>query len=88
VALARNGGVPNARLEGRALDAVSGANRTVVDLLAALGEQGAMSARGMHRVLRIARTIADLAGRGEVAGEDVAAAAALRNDVAAQALAA
>ena len=35
-------------------------------------ETRSMSARGVHRVLRVARTIADLAGEGEVALEQVA----------------
>jgi magnesium chelatase family protein len=47
-------------------------------LLAELAEQDGLSARGVHRVLRVARTIADLAERGEVGPNDVLAAAALR----------
>jgi predicted ATPase with chaperone activity len=39
-----------------------------------------MSARGVHRVLRIARTIADLEGKPAVTERDVSAAAALRNE--------
>jgi magnesium chelatase family protein len=88
VALERSGGVPNARLAGRALELACQADRGAMRLLADLGSQAAMSARGLHRVLRISRTIADLAAREAVTWEDVAAAAELRNDSPAEALAA
>jgi magnesium chelatase family protein len=39
-----------------------------------------LSARGYHRVLRVARTAADLAGRDAVGSEDVALALLLRSD--------
>jgi len=39
-----------------------------------------MTARGIHRVLRVARTIADLAGDERVGGDAVSAAMALRED--------
>jgi magnesium chelatase family protein len=39
---------------------------------------GSLSARGRHRVLRVAQTIADLAGRDRVAGQDVLMALTLR----------
>jgi magnesium chelatase family protein len=39
-----------------------------------------LSARGYHRILRVARTAADLAGSDEVRGEDVAQALLLRAD--------
>jgi magnesium chelatase family protein len=39
---------------------------------------GSLSARGRHRVLRVAQTIADLAGRDRVAGQDVLLALTLR----------
>ena len=39
---------------------------------------GALSARGRHRVLRVARTIADLGGRERVAEDDVLTALSLR----------
>jgi magnesium chelatase family protein len=51
-------------------------------------ERQALSARGMHRVVRVARTIADLAGREAVSSEDVLTALGLRQDRAAPALAA
>jgi magnesium chelatase family protein len=37
-----------------------------------------LSARGFHRVLRVARTLADLAGSDRIRGEDVAFAVLLR----------
>jgi magnesium chelatase family protein len=39
---------------------------------------GWLSARGRHRVLRVARTIADLAGRQRVSREDILLALSLR----------
>ncbi len=42
-------------------------------------EQGTLSARGYHRVLRVARTIADLSGKGAMDVSHLAEAFALRN---------
>jgi magnesium chelatase family protein len=47
-------------------------------LLRAAGALGLLSARGQHRVLRVARTIADLHGSERVRAVDVGAALALR----------
>jgi magnesium chelatase family protein len=44
-------------------------------------EQGLLSARGQHRLLRVARTIADLNGGGRVRARDLGAALALRPEV-------
>jgi magnesium chelatase family protein len=55
------------RLDDRAEDALSRAYTV-----------GALSARGRHRVLRVARTIADLGGRERVARDDVLTALSLR----------
>jgi magnesium chelatase family protein len=41
-------------------------------------ERGALSARGQHRILRVARTIADLEGRDKVEVEHLSRALALR----------
>ncbi len=49
-------------------------------LLRGAREQGMLSARGQHRVLRVARTIADLDGCERVRQEHVAQAIALRGD--------
>ena len=43
-------------------------------------ETGHVSARGHHRVLRVARTIADLAGRDTIAAADVSLALGFRQD--------
>jgi magnesium chelatase family protein len=50
-------------------------------------EIGLLSARGRHRVLRVARTIADLAGRHAVSEEDVLTALSLRQRTSAEAAA-
>ena len=79
VALAR-AGVPNARLRaGRLVDACRLEPARGRLLTAAVHEPG-MTARGIHRVLRVARTIADLAGDERVACDAVSAAVALRED--------
>ena len=47
-------------------------------LLQRAGESGLLSARGQHRLLRVARTIADLNGSERVRARDLGAALALR----------
>jgi magnesium chelatase family protein len=49
-------------------------------MLQSAGERGLLSARGAHRVLRVARTIADLNGCARVRARDVGSALALRGD--------
>jgi magnesium chelatase family protein len=49
-------------------------------LLRAAGERGMLSARGQHRVLRVARTIADLNGSPRIRVRDLGSALALRGD--------
>mgnify|MGYP001817576178 CR=1 FL=1 len=79
VARERNQGLPNAALQGhrllRACDLDAAARRALDDL----GQQLELTARGVHRTLRVARTIADLQGRSAVGEEELAAAAALRD---------
>ncbi|MEO0479233.1 MAG: YifB family Mg chelatase-like AAA ATPase [Planctomycetota bacterium] len=71
-------GAPNGRLEGEALMAVLGdpaeIDRTMRRAVAAFG----LSARGRLRVLRVARTLADLELRSEVSESDLLDAARLR----------
>ena len=68
----------NARAPGRWLEthgALSSAGR---QLLTTAGERLALSARGFHRVLRVARTIADLDGDAEVGTPHIAEALGYR----------
>jgi magnesium chelatase family protein len=68
----------NARLAPAALlglPADPGAHRVAEDAY----RRGLLSARGRHRVLRVARTIADLAGRDRLTADDVHEALALRD---------
>ena len=67
-ASARNGGRLNGRLRGRALRAaLSGCDPSARRRLIELSEAEAASGRGTERLLRVARTIADLAGDPDVA---------------------
>jgi magnesium chelatase family protein len=50
------------------------------ELMRRARESGLLSARGEHRVLRVARTIADLSGSERVRARDLGAALALRTD--------
>ena len=82
---ARSPGVANAALPGSRLDAVCAMAPPTRAVLTELAATARMSARGVHRVLRVARTIADLAGRPAVSDEDLLAAATLRQPPAAMA---
>jgi len=88
--LARARGVrANAELQAERLDDVApltaGASRLLEHKLRA----GSLSARGLHRVRRVARTLADLAGAGHAIGEEhVCLALGLRADVVSAAVAA
>ncbi|MEI2788234.1 MAG: ATP-binding protein [Steroidobacteraceae bacterium] len=68
----------NARLEGNDLAVQCGADTAALALLARAMRQLGLSARAYHRVLRVARTIADLAGSPGVCAEHVAEAITLR----------
>ena len=57
----------NAELTGKELQSFCGLDRQSRRLLAQARARLALSARGVHRVLRVARTIADLAGEETVA---------------------
>ena len=60
-------GLLNARVDGAALTAVCALDRDGDTLLRAAAEALQLSARGYHRVLRVARTIADLEAGGDTA---------------------
>ncbi|MGF1502018.1 MAG: YifB family Mg chelatase-like AAA ATPase [Paracoccaceae bacterium] len=75
-----NGAGPatNAELEGQALDRAATPDAPGQHLLSAAAEKLRMSARGYHRVLRLARTIADLDGATAVGRPHIAEAIGLR----------
>jgi magnesium chelatase family protein len=78
------GVVANAALPAPALDAVAPLDRPAAVLLEDRLRRGVLSARGLHRVRRVALTLADLAGRGTPLGEeDVCLALSLRAEPAA-----
>jgi magnesium chelatase family protein len=64
----------DARLIGRHVRIDDGADR----VLARAYDSGTLSARGRHRILRVARTLADLDGRERVTSEDLLTALSLR----------
>jgi magnesium chelatase family protein len=65
-------GTPNARLEAREVDAHCVPDGAGAALLAQAVRRLGLSARGHHRVLKVARTIADLAGEAQVRANHVA----------------
>ena len=78
-ALARDAGRPNAHLSGAAAARVCRLEAAERRLMLELATRGGMTARGVHRVMRVARTIADLAARDRVTEADLLAAAGLRD---------
>jgi magnesium chelatase family protein len=78
----RNGGRLNAGLTGREADEACLLGRRARDCLAVIADRRGLTARGVHRILRIARSIADLDGRAAVAEATVLAAADLRDPAA------
>ncbi|MCV2871793.1 YifB family Mg chelatase-like AAA ATPase [Defluviimonas sp. WL0050] len=68
----------NADAEGRLLEEVASPDAEGRDLLARVAERFGLSARGYHRILRVARTIADLGGSEEVRKPHVAEAVSYR----------
>lgn len=65
-AVQRARGVPNARLLSSKLEAVCALDAAGRRLVGDAMDRGGMSARGVHRALRVARTIADLAGEERI----------------------
>ena len=79
---ARYDGHPHARVnadaEGALLEEIATPDAESRDLLAKVAERFGLSARGYHRVLRVARTIADLDGSAAVRRPHVAEAVSYR----------
>lgn len=71
-------GVNNARLHGEELEFVCGANDACWTLLESAAERFNLSARAHQRVLRVARTIADLGGDKKITPPHIAEALSLR----------
>ena len=68
----------NAEAEGELLDRIATPEAAGAKLLTEAAERMRLSARGYHRVLKVARTIADLAGAAAVARPHVAEALSYR----------
>jgi magnesium chelatase family protein len=79
LALERNRGRVNADLVGGSVVRACRLAASAEQLLEDLAQRNGMSARGVHRTLRVARTIADLGERTSVGDEDVLAAVGLRD---------
>ncbi len=71
-------GVPNALLDGAALDAAAPLSAELTEFLNGAAEKMGMSARGYNRIKRIARTIADLRGAENIEMSDLAEALSYR----------
>jgi magnesium chelatase family protein len=75
---ARNDGAPNGRLGGRALRAACRLDAAATARAVMLADREGLSGRGTDRLLRVARTIADLADRPDVTAADLDEAARFR----------
>jgi magnesium chelatase family protein len=80
--LARNDNKINAHLSGRQLEEICALDEAGKNLLSHAAEKMRLSARGYHRVLRVARTIADLANAEQIATSHLAEALAFRRTIA------
>jgi magnesium chelatase family protein len=64
----------NSRLDGEALRALAAPDAKGRKLLDAVIDESGVTARGFNRILRVARSLADLAGREALADKDIATA--------------
>ena len=76
----RRQGVPNARLAGREAERLARADAAAGQSLRAASASLALSARSHHRILKVARTIADLAGCERVGKHHVEEALSYRSE--------
>ena len=74
-------GRTNSELSGQALDEVTAPTGDGLALLRQAAEKFALSARGFHRTLKVARTLADLDGRETVDRNHIAEALSYRREV-------
>jgi len=79
--LSGEGVTVNAHMDARMLQRYIRLDERCEEMLQGARRQGLLSARGEHRVLRVARTIADLNASEHVRARDLGAALALRPDV-------
>jgi magnesium chelatase family protein len=70
----------NAQMDVPMLKRHARLEQEAVELLKKHQERGLLSVRGQHRVLRVARTIADLNGSAKVRARDVGSALAMRSE--------
>lgn len=75
---AQDGVRTNAEADGTVLDRIAVMDDPARQLLAQAAEAMRLSARGFHRVIRVSRTIADLAGAGTIGRMHVAEALSYR----------
>jgi magnesium chelatase family protein len=78
-AQSRNGGRSNAQLRGQQLLEACAMGRASRSALKDVAHGLDLTARGVHRILRVARTIADLGHREAVGADEIMAAASLRD---------
>jgi magnesium chelatase family protein len=79
---AERAGMLNGRLTGRALRSATALSAGAMSRAVALADLEALTGRGTERVLRVARTIADLAGEGPVTSQHLDEAARFRSPAA------
>jgi len=78
VQMQRQGGC-NARLDNAGVERYCAPNATCIGLLERAMRQLGLSARAYHRVLKVARTIADMGGQRQIATGHISEALELRS---------